>query len=56
MMSRVSEKKMGEMMMCLKGAHVEQDVIQTGVPWYVVYPLGARQTEAIRQERGVHGC
>jgi hypothetical protein len=55
MMSRVSEPKMGEMMR-FKGAHVERDAIQTGVPWYVVYPLGARQTEAIRQERGVHGC
>jgi putative transposase len=37
-----------------KGAHFPQDIILTGVRWYVAYPLSMRQIEELRLERGVH--
>ena len=37
-----------------KAAHFPQDVILTGVRWYVAYPLSTRQVEELMRERGVH--
>ena len=36
-----------------KGAHFPQDIILTGVRWYVAYPLSTRQVEELMRERGV---
>ncbi len=37
-----------------KGAHFPQDIILTGVRWYVAYPLSTRHVEELMRERGVH--
>jgi putative transposase len=37
-----------------KGAHFPQEIILTGVRWYVVYPLSTRHVEELMLERGVH--
>ena len=37
----------------LQGAHFPQDIILTGVRWYVAYPLSYRHVEELMQERGV---
>jgi putative transposase len=37
-----------------KGAHFPQDIILTGVRWYVAYPLSYRHVEELMQERGVN--
>jgi putative transposase len=36
-----------------KGAHFPQDIILTGVRWYVAYPLSTRHVEELMGERGV---
>jgi putative transposase len=36
-----------------KGAHFPQEIILTGVRWYVAYPLSTRQVEELMRERGV---
>jgi len=36
-----------------KGAHFPQDIILTGVRWYVAYPLSTRHVEELMEERGV---
>jgi putative transposase len=36
-----------------KGAHFPQDIILTGVRWYVAYPLSMRHIEELMRERGV---
>ena len=36
-----------------KGAHFPQEIILTGVRWYVAYPLSTRHVEELMQERGV---
>jgi transposase-like protein len=41
------------MAISFKGAHVLQDIILTGVRWYVAYPLSYRHVEELMQERGV---
>jgi putative transposase len=38
-----------------KGAQFPQEIILTGVRWYVVYPLSTRHVEELMLERGVHG-
>jgi len=40
-------------MISFKGAHFPQEIILTGVRWYVAYPLSYRHVEALMQERGV---
>ena len=40
-------------MVSFKGAHFGQDMILTGVRWYVAYPLSYHQVEELMQERGV---
>jgi putative transposase len=42
------------MAVSFKGAHFPQDVILTGVRWYVAYPLSTRHVEELMRERGVH--
>jgi len=42
------------MAVSFKGAHVPQDIILTGVRWYVAYPLSTRHVEELMRERGVH--
>jgi putative transposase len=42
------------MAMSSKGAHFPQDIILTGVRWYVAYPLSTRHVEELMRERGVH--
>jgi putative transposase len=37
-----------------KGAHFPQEVILTGVRWYVAYPLSMRHVEELMLERGIH--
>ena len=37
-----------------KGAHFPQEVILTGVRWYVAYPLSTRHVEELMLERGIH--
>jgi putative transposase len=37
-----------------KGAHFPQDIILTGVRWYLAYPLSTRHVEELMRERGVH--
>ena len=36
------------------GAHFPQEIILTGVRWYVAYPLSTRHVEELMHERGVH--
>jgi putative transposase len=43
------------MAVSFKGAHFPQEIILTGVRWYVVYPLSTRHVEELMLERGVHG-
>jgi putative transposase len=42
------------MTVSFKGAHFPQDIILTGVRWYVAYPLSTRHVEELMLERGVH--
>jgi putative transposase len=42
------------MAVSFKGAHLPQEIILTGIRWYVAYPLSPRHVEALRLERGVH--
>jgi putative transposase len=42
------------MAVSFKGAHFPQDIILTGVRWYVAYPLSTRHVEELMLERGVH--
>jgi putative transposase len=42
------------MAVSFKGAHFPQDIILTGVRWYVAYPLSTRHVEELMEERGVH--
>jgi putative transposase len=37
-----------------KGAHFPQDIILTGIRWYVAYPLSTRHIEELMYERGIH--
>jgi putative transposase len=37
-----------------KGAHFPQEIILTGVRWYVASPLSTRHVEELMRERGVH--
>jgi len=41
------------MAMSFKGAHFPQDIILTGVRWYLAYPLSYRHVEELLEERGV---
>jgi hypothetical protein len=43
------------MAVSFKGAHFPQDIILTGVRWYVAYPLSTRHIEELMRERGVLG-
>jgi hypothetical protein len=40
-------------MISFKGTHFPQDIIRTGVRWYVAYPLSSRHVEALMAERSV---
>src|SRR6266508_1115803 len=42
------------MAISFKGAHFLQEIILTGVRWYVAYPLSTRHVEEFMLERGVH--
>jgi transposase-like protein len=42
------------MAVSFKGAHFPQEIILTGVRWYVAYPLSTRHVEELMLERGVH--
>src|SRR5262245_19945964 len=42
------------MAVSFKGAHFLQEIILTGVRWYVAYPLSTRHVEELMRERGVH--
>ena len=42
------------MAVSFKGAHFPQDIILTGVRWYVASPLSMRHIEELMRERGVH--
>jgi transposase-like protein len=42
------------MVVSFKGAHFPQDIILTGVRWYVAYPLSTCHVEELMRERGVH--
>jgi transposase-like protein len=42
------------MAVSFKGAHFPQEIILTGVRWYVAYPLRTRQVEELMLERGIH--
>jgi len=41
------------MAVSFKGAHFPQEIILTGVRWYVAYPLSTRHVEELMRERGV---
>ena len=41
------------MAVSFKGAHFPQEIILTGVRWYVAYPLSYRHVEELMEERGV---
>jgi len=41
------------MAISFKGAHFLQEIILTGVRWYVAYPLSTRHVEELMEERGV---
>jgi putative transposase len=40
--------------LCTNRAHFPQDIILTGVRWYVAYPLRTRRVEERMRDRGVH--
>ena len=42
------------MAVSFKGAHFPQEIILTGVRWYVAYPLRTRHVAELMLERGVH--
>jgi len=42
------------MAVSFKGAHFPQDIILTGVRWYMAYPLSTRHIEELMEERGIH--
>ena len=42
------------MAVSFKGAQFPQEIILTGVRWYVAYPLSTRHVEELMLERGVH--
>jgi putative transposase len=42
------------MVVSFKGAHFPQEIILTGVRWYVAYPLSTRHVEELMRERGIH--
>jgi putative transposase len=42
------------MAVSFKGAHFPEDIILTGVRWYVAYPLSTRHVEELMRERGVY--
>src|ERR671918_676608 len=42
------------MAVSFKGAHFPEEIILTGVRWYVAYPLSTRHVEELMLERGVH--
>jgi putative transposase len=42
------------MAVSFKGAHFPQEIILTGVRWYIAYPLSTRHVEELMRERGVH--
>jgi len=42
------------MAVSFKGAHFPQEIILTGVRWYVAYPLSTRHVAELMLERGVH--
>src|SRR5882672_289563 len=42
------------MAVSFEGAHFPQEIILTGVRWYVAYPLSTRHIEELMLERGVH--
>jgi putative transposase len=42
------------MAVSFKGAHFPQEIILTGVRWYVACPLSTRHVEELMRERGVH--
>src|SRR5262245_4376309 len=49
------EHRRGETMAVnFKGAHFPQEIILTGVRWYVAYPLSTRHVEELMEERGLH--
>src|SRR5262245_56734517 len=49
------EHRRGQTMaVSFKGAHFPQDIILTGVRWYIAYPLSTRHVEELMRERGVH--
>jgi transposase-like protein len=41
------------MAVSFKGVHVPQEIMLTGMRWYMAYPLSYRYVEALMQERGV---
>jgi transposase-like protein len=41
------------MAISFKGAHFPQEIILTGVRWYVAYPLSYRHIEELMEERDV---
>ena len=41
------------MVISFKGAHFPQEIVLTGVRWYVAYPLSYRHVEELMEERGV---
>jgi transposase-like protein len=41
----------GEIMISVKGAHFKEDLVLTGVRWYVADPPSGRQVEELMQER-----
>jgi putative transposase len=42
------------MAVSFKGAHFPEEIILTGVRWYVAYPLSTRHVEELMRERGVY--
>jgi hypothetical protein len=49
MSPRHDPRRESETMISFKGAHVPQDVILTGVRWYVAYPLSYRHVEELME-------
>ena len=43
------------MVVSFKEAHFPQEIILTGVCWYVAYPLSTRHAEELMRERGSDG-
>src|SRR5215510_8643780 len=48
------QRRRATMAISFKGAHFPQEIILTGVRWYVAYPLSTRHVEELLRERGVH--